>query len=127
MTLNCIELLEMLHACEELQEVKMPFKLSLILAKNIAILKQEELFYMERERDFANKYIETDETGAFIQQNENVFKIKRGLEQECAEARMALNQFETDVNLRMIPINLIENMEFTPAQIVALEKIIEEE
>lgn len=127
MTLNCIELLEMLHACEELQEVKMPFKLSLILAKNIAILKQEELFYMERERDFANKYIETDETGAFVQQNENVFKIKRGLEQECAEARMALNQFETDVNLRMIPINLIENMEFTPAQIVALEKIIEEE
>lgn len=127
MTLNCVEIIEMLHACEELQEVKMPFKLSLILAKNIAILKQEELFYIEREREFAYKYIEMDESGAFVQQNENVFKIKAGLEQECAEARAELNQFETDVNLRMIPISLIENMEFTPAQIAALEKLIEEE
>jgi hypothetical protein len=31
----------MLSACEELKETKMPFKLSLILAKNISMLKEE--------------------------------------------------------------------------------------
>ena len=127
MKLNFMQVSEMLAVCEELKETKMPFKLSLILAKNISMLKEEQNFYIEREREFATKYLETDENGIFIQEGENVFKIKEGMEKECAEARMELNRFESEVNLRMIPVNLIENMEFTPKQLAGIEMLIEEE
>ena len=127
MKLNFMQVSEMLSACEELKETKMPFKLSLILAKNISMLKEEQNFYIEREREFATKYLETDENGYFIQQDNNSFKIKEGLAEECMEARNELNNFEVEVNLRTIPIHLLENMEFTPKQLNALAMLIEEE
>jgi hypothetical protein len=43
------------------------------------------------------------------------------------EARAELDKFEVDVSLRSLPINLLENMEFTPSQLAALEILIEEE
>lgn len=127
MTLNFNQIIQMLDVCNELKDTKLPFKLSLILAKNIAALKVEQDFYIEREREFAMKYLDVDENGQFIQQGANAFKIKNGMEQECIEARTELSNFESDVNLRMIPISLIENMEFTPTQLEALEMLIEEE
>ena len=127
MTLNFIQISELINVLETLKDMKMPFKLSLILAKNIAMLEKEYEFYIEREREFAIKYLQTDENGQFIQEKENVFKIKEGLEQECKEARMELNKFESEVALRKIPVSLIENMEFTPNQLAVLEILIEEE
>ena len=127
MTLNFTKIMKLIEAHSELKDMKMPFKLSLIIAKNLAALNAEQEFYIERERDFATKYLEIDENGQFVQQGENAFKIREGMEQECMEARMELNNFETEVNLRMIPMELVENMEFTPAQLSALEVLIEEE
>jgi hypothetical protein len=127
MTLNFIQISELINVFETLKDMKMPFKLSLILAKNIAMLEKEYEFYLEREREFALKYLQMDENGTFIQEQENVFKIKEGLEQECQEARMELNKFESEVALRKIPVSLIENMEFTPNQLAVLEILIEEE
>ena len=127
MTLNFNQITEMLAACNDLKDTKMPFKLSLILAKNIAALEAEQNFYIEREREFAFKFLETDENGQFVQQGENAFKIKTGMEEECMEARKELNNFESDVNLRVIPMSLVEDMEFTPVQLAALEMLIEEE
>lgn len=127
MTLNFIQISELIDVFETLKDMKMPFKLSLILAKNIAMLEKEYDFYIEREREFAMKYLATDENGQFIKQDENTFKIKDGLKEECIEARTELNNFESEVNLRMIPVSLIENMEFTPKQLTALQMLIEEE
>lgn len=127
MTLNFIQITEMLSVLEDIKETKMPFKLSLIFAKNIAALTEEQNFYIEREREFATKYLAIDENGQFIQQDNNSFKIKDGLVEECIEARKELNNFEVEVNLRTIPVHLVENMEFTPKQLAALEMLIEEE
>ena len=82
---------------------------------------------MFRFRTVATKYLDTDENGHFIQQDNNSFKIKEGLVEECMEARNELNNFEVEVNLRTIPVHLLENMEFTPKQLTALEMLIEEE
>lgn len=128
MTLNFNQISELISVMTELQDTKMPFKLSLMLAKNLNLLKKEEEFYIEQEREFAQKYLEFDaEKQEFVQTAQNVFKIKDGLEDECREAREALNNFTTDVELRMIPLAMIEDMEFTPKQLAALEMIIEEE
>lgn len=128
MTLNFNQISELISVITELQDTSMPFKLSIILAKNLNLLKAEEEFYIEQERQFAQKYLEFDaEKQEFVQTAPNVFKIKDGLEEECREARAALNDFTADIALRMLPLNLIETMEFTPRQLSALECIIEEE
>lgn len=127
MTLTFNQISNLSSCIEAMQEIKMPFKLSLILAKNTALLKQETEFYIEREREFAQKYLEQDENGNFVQTSENVFKIKEGMEDECRQARMDLDAFTSDVELRKIPLSLVENMEFTPKQLEALELIIDEE
>ena len=128
MTLNFNQISELISVMTELQDTKMPFKISLMLAKNLNLLKKEEEFYIEQERQFAQKYLEFDaEKQEFVQTAQNVFKIKDGLEQECREAREALNDFTAEVELRMIPLSAVESMEFTPKQLAALEMIIEEE
>lgn len=127
MTLNFAQIMELLNVIEELRDTKMPFKLSMILAKNAKALETEKDFYVERERDFIKKYIEFDENGQLVQQAENVYKVRDGMEEECRQARADLDSFESELDLRKIPITLIENMEFTPKQLVALELIIEEE
>lgn len=128
MKINFNTLASLLEVFNGLQTIKVPFKLGLILAKNTALLKKEEEFYVEQEREFALKYLEVnEETGEFVTQGEGIYKIKDGLEEECRAAREALNNFECEVDLRMIPVTLIENMEFTPAQLSALECVIEEE
>jgi hypothetical protein len=127
MKLNFMQIMELLNIIEELRDVKMPFALSMIFAKNVKILNEEKDFYIEREREFVQKYLETNEAGEFVQQGENIFKIKDGMEQECQEARYDLDNFTSELALRTIPVKLIENMEFTPKQLFVLEMIIEEE
>lgn len=128
MTLNFTQLQSLLEVINEIQDTKMPFKLSMIFAKNIGLLKKEEEFYIEQERQFAQKFLQFDaEKQEFVQQAPNVFAINEGMEEECRVAREELNNFTVDVELRKIPMSLIENMEFTPKQLSALELIIEEE
>ena len=116
----------LINALNELQETKIPFKLGLIIAKDLSALNKEQEFYVEQERNFATKYLETDENGQFVQDQPGAFKIKEGLEQECRDARKALDEFEIDIDLKKIPVELIESLDFTPKQLIALEAIIEE-
>lgn len=128
MTLNYIQLSSILEALKELQEMKMSFKLSMIIAKNIDMLEKEEEFYIRQEQEFAMKYLARDEeTGEFIQKQPGMFEIIPELLEECQEARKALDEFTAEVELKMIPMSLIENLDFTPAQVKGLSLIINEE
>lgn len=127
MTLNFTELSALNDTMTELQDNKLPFKLSLILAKNTSALAKEIEFYIEQERKFAQEFLALDENGQFIQEREGVFRIKEGMEEECRKAREDLNAFTCEVELRKLPMSALENLEFTPKQLTALEKIIDEE
>lgn len=127
MTLNFTELSALNDTMTELQDSKLPFKLSLILAKNTSALAKEIEFYIEQERKFAQEFLALDENGQFIQEREGVFRIKDGMEEECRKAREDLNAFTCEVELRKLPMSALENLEFTPKQLAALEKIIDEE
>lgn len=126
MTINFTILQSLMTGLNELAEKELPFKLSLLVAKNLSLLEKEQEFYIGQEREFALKYL-VIEDGQFVQERENVFKIKEGLEKECQEARETLNKFETEVELRKLPASLLENMEFSPKTLMALENIIDEE
>lgn len=118
---------ELINTIQEIQNIKMPFKLSIIFAKNLANLKKEEEFYLEQERKFAKDYLVFKEDGTLDTVGPNTFKIQEGKEKECGEARKAIDNFEVDIELRKIPEKDIENLEFTPAQLTALMDLIEEE
>lgn len=126
MTINFTILQSLMTGLNELASKELPFKLSLIIAKNLSLLEKEQEFYISQEREFAMKYL-VMEDGQFVQERENIFKIKEGLEKECQEARETLNKFESTVELRKIPVSLIENMEFNPKTLMMLESIIDEE
>lgn len=126
MTINFTMLQSLMTGLNELASKELPFKLSLIIAKNLSLLEKEQEFYVNQEREFALKYL-VIENGQFVQERENVFKIKEGMEKECQEARETLNKFESEVNLRKIPASLLENMDFNPKTLMALESIIDEE
>ena len=91
------------------------------------MLQKEYDFYIEQERAFALEYLEFNEDGTPVQEGENAYRIKEGKQEACFEARQALNEFTCDVELRMIPVDFLENMEITPEQIEGLELIIKEE
>lgn len=128
MTLTYVQLSSILGSLKELQEMKMSFKLSMIIAKNIDMLEKEEEFYIRQEQEFALKYLARDEeTGEFIQKQPGMFEIIPELLEECQEARKALDEFTAEVELKMIPMSLIEDFDFTPAQVKGLSLIINEE
>ena len=127
MDLNFTQISGLTEALGALKDKALPFKLSLIIAKDLALLAKETEFYIEQERKFAMDYLQRNEDGTFVQESEGVFKIIEGKEEECRAAREELDKFTTDIDLRTIPLSLIENLELTPKQVGALELIIEEE
>lgn len=126
MELTFVQLSNLNETLNALSNQALPFKLSLLIAKNTGLIQKEIEFYIEQERVFANKYLQKDETGNFVQETEGVFKINEGMEEECRKAREELDAFTSNVDLRKIPVALIENLELTPKQVMSLEPIIEE-
>ena len=128
MTLNYTQIDGLIQAIDSLKNEKMPFKVSLILSRNMTLLKKEEEFFIQQERDFATKFLVYDEEKQeFTQSAPNMFMIKEGMQEECRKAREELNNFTVDVELRKIPVSAIENMDFTPTQLSSLELILDEE
>lgn len=127
MELNFAQISGLTEALGSLKDKTLPFKLSLIIAKDLSLLAKETEFYIEQERKFAIDYLQQNEDGTFTQESEGVFRIKEGKEEECRAAREELDKFTTDIDLRTIPLSLVENLELTPKQVGALEIIIEEE
>ena len=127
MELNFAQISGLTEVLGSLKDKALPFKLSLIIAKDLSLLAKETEFYIEQERKFAFDYLQQNEDGTFVQEGEGVFKIKEGMEDECRKARSELDAFTTDVDLRKIPMSLIENLELTPSQVGELEIIIEED
>lgn len=127
MKITYSKLEELIGAFQGIQNIQMPFRVSLLFAKNLAILQKEEEFYFEQERKFAQDFLVFNEDGTLATSGPNMYQVKPGKEQECAEARAAIDSFEVDLDLRKIPISYIEDLELTPAQVSSLMILIEEE
>ena len=128
MKLNFAKLSEAYSAVKEISEQKLPFRLSLLMSRNLAALQKEYDFYIEQERKFIVEYlIINQETGEIEQSQPGLFRIQEGKQDECIKARQALDNFEAEFDIRKIPISMLENFEFTPAQLLAIDFMIEEE
>ena len=128
MELTCMQLVDAYNTVKELSEQKLPFKLSLLVSRNLAALQKEYDFYMEQERKFVLEYLIIDQDSGEIKQIQpGVFAIQDGKYEECMKAREALDKFTINIEIRKIPISMLEPFEFTPAQLLAIDFMIEEE
>lgn len=128
MELTCMQLVDAYNTVKELSEQKLPFKLSLLVSRNLAALQKEYDFYMEQERKFVLEYLIIDQDSGEIKQIQpGVFAIQDGKYEECMKAREALDNFIINIEIRKIPISMLEPFEFTPAQLLAINFMIEEE
>jgi len=128
MKLNFAKLSEAYSVVKEISEQKLPFRLSLLISRNLAALQQEYDFYIDQERKFATEYLVIDqETGEFEQSQPGVFRIQEGKQEDCFKARQELDNFEAEFDIRKIPVSMLENFEFTPAQLLAIEFMIDDE
>lgn len=128
MELTCMQLVDAYNTVKELSEQKLPFKLSLLVSRNLAALQKEYDFYMEQERKFVLEYLIIDQDSGEIKQIQpGVFAIQDGKYEECMKAREALDNFTINIEIRKIPISMLEPFEFTPAQLLSIDFMIEEE
>ena len=128
MELTCMQLVDAYNTVKELSEQKLPFKLSLLVSRNLAALQKEYDFYMEQERKFVLEYLIIDQDSGEIKQIQpGVFAIQDGKYEACMKAREALDNFTINIEIRKIPISMLEPFEFTPAQLLAIDFMIEEE
>ena len=127
MELTFNQLNDIMNSLNALKDKQLPFKLSLIIAKDISTIQKEVDFFIEQERQFAAEFLQTNEDGTFVMEGEGIFKIKEGMEEKCREARKALDSFTAEIDLKKIPVDLLENLDMTPQQALGLELIIEEE
>ena len=128
MELTCMQLVDAYNTVKELSEQKLPFKLSLLVSRNLAALQKEYDFYMEQERKFVLEYLIIEQDCGEIKQIQpGVFAIQDGKYEECMKAREALDNFTINIEIRKIPISMLEPFEFTPAQLLAIDFMIEEE
>ena len=128
MQLKLIQVANAHEAIKDLAEKKLPFKLSLLISRNLAALEKEYEFYLEQERKFVLEYLVIDpNTGLIEQSREGFFRIQDGKSEECAKARKTLDDFMIDIEIQKIPISMLESFEFTPAQLLAIDFMIEEE
>ena len=128
MKLTCLQMVDAQTALKELSEQKLPFKLSLLISRNLTALQKEYDFYMENERKFILEYLVIDQaTGQIVSPQPGVFAIQEGKQEECMKAREALDNFELNIETHKIPACMLENLDFTPAQLMAIEFMIEEE
>lgn len=128
MELTCIKMIDAYNTIKDLSEQKLPFKLSLLVSRNLAALQKEYDFYMEQEKKFVFEYLIVDQaTGQIKQVQPGVFAIQDGKYEECMKAREALDNFIMNIEVRKIPISMLEPFEFTPAQLLAIDFMIEEE
>lgn len=86
--------------------------------------KEIETFDTERMK-LIEKYGERDETGKFVQQENNSVKIKDEYIQICNQEIIGLFKTEIEVNAERIPIEVFDGIEMTPSQAMNFEPIVD--
>ena len=128
MQLTFMQISDAYDVLKELSTQKLPFRLSFLISRNLAALKDEYEFYLDQEQKFISEYLVINyEKGELEQIKPGVFKIQEGKENDCVKAREDLDNFKADLDIRKIPISLLETINFSPAQLLAIDFMIEEE
>lgn len=104
---------------------QLPVKASYAIAKNITIINRELKVFESEKMKIVNEFAVKDKDGNPEIEN-NSYKIIEGKEKECNSKINELLDIEVDVEIRTFNINSIENMNFSPSELLEIDFMIVE-
>jgi hypothetical protein len=104
---------------------QLPVKASYAIAKNINSINKELKIFESEKLKIINDFALKDESGN-PKIEDNAYKIIVGKEEECNSKINELLDIEVDVEIRTFNINCIENMNFSPSELLEIDFMIVE-
>lgn len=122
-TLNNLQIIEILRGVNSITEsdTKYPVAFLWKLNGNIKKLSEIQSRIAEEEQKIDSEY-STEEKAT---QNENGWQIKEEFRAEFVGKKQELFAIENEIDLDLIPISMIEQLEFTPSEFEALSIMID--
>lgn len=124
-TLTNLQIIEILRGINSITEsdTKYPVAFLWKLNGNIKKLSEIQQRIAEEEQKIDSEY-STEEKAT---QNENGWQIKEEFRAEFVSQKQELFSIENEIDLEMIPISMIEQLEFTPSEFEGIEFMIQED
>ena len=104
---------------------QLPVKASYAIAKNITTINRELKIFEAEKMKIVNEYAIKDESGNPKVEN-NSYKIIEEKEEECNSKINELLDIEVEIEIRTFNINCIENMNFSPSELLEIDFMIVE-
>ncbi len=107
-----------------LSKKQLPVKVSYAIAKNISKIEKELTIYEIERQKLIDKYAKKDNEGKVVADNNGQikFKDKENWEKDINE----LLDIEVEIEFHKFNIKHLEGREISPAELIALEHMIEE-
>ena len=123
MTLTNLQIIEILRGINSITEsdTKYPVAFLWKLNGNIKKLSEIQSRIAEEEQKIDSEY-STEEKAT---QNENGWQIKEEFRAEFVSQKQELFAISNEIDLDLIPISMIEQLEFTPSEFEALSVMID--
>lgn len=119
------EILNKVQILQTITQRQLPVKVSYAIAKNITTINRETKIFENEKAKIISEYAIKDESGNPKLEDGQLIFIE-GKEEECNEKYNELLDIEIDLEIRTFDINILENINFTPGELVELDFMITE-
>ena len=123
-----VKISDLLNSTETLQKLAQKdfkAKLAWTISKLLKQAENEIQSFNETRMNLIKKYGEKDENGELITDEKGNCKIVQGSITEFSNELDELINTEVEINANKIQMNLLEDVEFTPAEMATLEPFVE--
>lgn len=124
-TITINDLLNSVETLQKIAQKDFKAKLAWSIARLLKSAETEIQSFNETRMNLIKKYGEKDENGELITDEKNNCKIKTEDVDTFTEELNELINTEVEINANKIDFNLLENIDFTPSDMTALEPFIE--
>lgn len=124
-TITINDLLNSVETLQKIAQKDFKAKLAWSIARLLKSAETEIQSFNETRMNLIKKYGEKDENGELITDEKNNCKIKTESVDAFTEELNELINTEVEINANKIDFNLLENIDFTPSDMTALEPFIE--
>ena len=123
-----VKISELINSTETLQKLSQKdfkAKLAWSVARLLKAAEAEIQSFNETRMNLIKKYGEKDENGELITDDKGNCKINNDSINEFSNELNDLIATEVEINANKIDINLLENVDFTPAEMAVLEPFVD--
>lgn len=124
-TITINDLLNSVETLQKIAQKDFKAKLAWSIARLLKSAETEIQSFNETRMNLIKKYGEKDENGELITDEKNNCKIKTEDVDTFTDELNELINTEVEINANKIDFNLLENIDFTPSDMTALEPFIE--